>query len=164
LFSAHGLPLSVIESGDPYEYQINEAAKLIAEKVSRKNTRFVVCYQSKVGLKKWLSPSIGEEITKAGTKSEVVVVVPISFVSDHSETLVELDQDYRVFATKMGVKSYHRAKALGTNKIFVDCLKDMCLELSRFQTNNQGLVSFGGVSGCEKKFCKCIVGKGCFRC
>jgi len=132
LFSAHGLPMSVIEAGDPYERQVNETIRLITKQISRKNTRFVVCYQSKVGLKKWLSPSTEEEITEAGKRYEVVVVVPISFVSEHSETLVELDQDYRVFATKIGCKSYKRVKALGTNKIFIDCLKDMCLELSGF--------------------------------
>jgi len=132
LFSAHGLPISVIEAGDPYEKQINKTVSLISEKISRKNTRFVICYQSKVGLKKWLSPSTEEEIIKAGKESESVVVVPVSFVSDHSETLVELDQDYRIFATKVGITNYRRVESLGTNKIFIDCLKDMCLELSDF--------------------------------
>ncbi len=92
LFSAHGLPQKVIDGGDPYQRQIEASVAAIMQDFD--GTDFVICYQSKVGRLKWLTPTTEDELKKAGSQSTPVVVVPISFVSEHSETLVELDIDY----------------------------------------------------------------------
>lgn len=130
LFSAHGLPISVIEKGDPYEKQVKETVRLIMEEVGVTKVRHKLCYQSKVGPKEWLSPSTESEISKAGERGDSVIIVPVAFVSEHSETLVELDKEYKEIAVKSGVRRYSRVAALGTNEIFIDSLKDLCLKLS----------------------------------
>ena len=84
-----------------------------------------VCYQSKVGPLAWLEPSIAEEIERAGHDRVPVVVVPIAFVSEHSETLVELDVTYRDHAHAVGVPAYHRVPALGTQPAFIAALADL---------------------------------------
>jgi ferrochelatase len=157
LFSAHGLPLSVIEKGDPYQYQVEKTVEKIMDHASLKNIRKVICYQSKVGPKKWLEPSTEEEIKKAGERGDAVIVVPIAFVSEHSETLVELDIEYRDFATNYGVKEYYRVPALGTNENFIDSLKEMCLKLSKEEAKKKYKVfSSEEKRLCLKKFCRCI--------
>lgn len=157
LFSAHGLPVSVIEGGDPYQEQVEKTVKRITAHPSLKKFRKIVCYQSKVGPKKWLEPSTEEEIKKAGRNGEKVVVVPIAFVSEHSETLVELDVEYRDFATNSGVKEYCRVPALGINKNFIDSLKEMCLKLSSEEVGGKYKVfSSENRRVCSKKFCRCI--------
>src|SRR4029078_2335398 len=88
---------------------------------------YVVCYQSKVGPKQWISPSTGEEIIRAGEEKLPVIVVPISFVSEHSETLVELDIDYSKLAEANGVATYNRVPALGIEPLFIEALADLCL-------------------------------------
>jgi len=156
LFSAHGLPISVIEKGDPYEDQMKKTVSLIMKKLEKQGINHVICYQSKVGLKKWLGPSTQEAIIEAGKRGDSIVVVPVSFVSEHSETLVELDMEYRDFATKNGVKSYHRVKALGTNEIFLDSLKDMCLKLLKIVTTEKDILVSDNISySCSDQFCKC---------
>lgn len=110
LFSAHSLPLRVIKAGDPYERQTQETVAKIVQKLAAEEGEvdFRLCYQSRVGPEKWLGPSLGEEI-KQGAKEQVgVVVVPISFVSENSETLYELDILYKEMAEKEGVPFYGR--------------------------------------------------------
>lgn len=157
LFSAHGVPVSVIEGGDPYQEQVEKTVEKISDHPSLKSFRRKVCYQSKVGPKKWLEPSTEEEIKRAGERGDIVVVVPVAFVSEHSETLVELDVEYRDFATKNGVKEYYRVPALGTNENFIDSLKEMCLKLSRRETKKDyDIFSSEEKRLCSKKFCRCI--------
>lgn len=157
LFSAHGLPLSVIEGGDPYQEQIEKTVEKISSTPMLSKINKVVCYQSKVGPKKWLGPSTEEEIKNAAKRGDAVVVVPVAFVSEHSETLVELDIDYRDFATNLGVKEYYRVPALGTNHNFIDSLKEMCLELSNRELfEDYKVFSSSGERLCSKKFCRCI--------
>lgn len=157
LFSAHGLPLSVIEKGDPYEEHVKKTVSLIVDGLDIKNLNYSICYQSKVGPKKWLSPSIESKIIEIGKQGKAVVVIPISFVSEHSETLAELDQEYREIATKKGVKEYYRVKALGINEFFVASLKKICLKLSGIKSESKNLVVSSSLSRlCPKDFCKCI--------
>jgi ferrochelatase len=122
LFSAHGLPQKVIDGGDPYQRQIEASVAAIMQDFD--GTDFVICYQSKVGGLKWLTPTTEDELKRAGSQSTPVVVVPISFVSEHSETLVELDIDYAKKAKTWGVPFYGRAPALGDNPSYMKCLEN----------------------------------------
>src|SRR5690606_8652292 len=108
LFSAHGLPKKVIAAGDPYQWQVERAAAAVAAALGVEALDWTVCYQSRVGPLAWIGPATEEEIARAGRDGRAVVVVPLSFVSEHSETLVELDIDYRELAARAGVAGYHR--------------------------------------------------------
>ena len=122
LFSAHGLPKRVVARGDPYQWQIEETARRIAHRLARDDLDWAVCYQSKVGPLAWLEPSTVDELDRAGRERVPVVVVPIAFVSEHSETLVELDITYREYAERAGVPAFHRVPALGTQPAFIEAL------------------------------------------
>jgi ferrochelatase len=122
LFSAHGLPQKVVDDGDPYQRQIE--ASVVAIMQGFDGADFVICYQSKVGRLKWLTPTTEDELKKAAAQSTPVVVVPISFVSEHSETLVELDIDYAKKAKTWGIPFYGRAPALGDNPSYIKCLEN----------------------------------------
>ena len=104
LFSAHGLPERVIKAGDPYQSQVEQTAKAIADAIG--GVDWSVCYQSRVGPLKWIGPSTDAEIRRAGADRVSVVLYPLSFVSEHSETLVELDIDYRHLAAEVGIPTY----------------------------------------------------------
>ena len=125
LFSAHGLPRKVVARGDPYQWQVEETARRIVARLDRDVLDWRVCYQSKVGPMAWLEPSIAAEIDRAGRDRVPVVVVPVAFVSEHSETLVELDLTYRDHARAAGVPAYHRVPALGTHPSFIAALADL---------------------------------------
>ncbi|MHC0449071.1 MAG: ferrochelatase [Candidatus Lariskella arthropodorum] len=128
LFSGHSLPQSIIDSGDSYQFQVEETTKLIVKKLKEHfgSIDYRVCYQSKVGPMKWLSPSTKSEIIAAASEKCPVVIVPIAFVSEHIETLVELDIEYKKLASKLGIEPYFRVSALQTNKKFIDCLARLC--------------------------------------
>ena len=127
LFSAHSLPQKVIDGGDPYQQQIEATATSIMRVF---DMDYVVCYQSKVGPLKWLEPSLEGELKKAAAEKYPVVVVPISFVSDHSETLVELDIDYAEIAKNSGIPFYGRVPVLGCHPLYIKCLADSVRKLS----------------------------------
>jgi protoporphyrin/coproporphyrin ferrochelatase len=120
LFSAHGLPERVIKTGDPYQKQVEQTAKAIVASIG--GLDWSVCYQSRVGPLKWIGPSTETEIQRAGAENKAVVLYPLSFVSEHSETLVELDIDYRTLAQKTGVPVYIRVPAVGTHPAFIEGL------------------------------------------
>ncbi len=122
LFSAHGLPEKVIKKGDPYQKQIEESSGAIARELGLKDWR--ICYQSKVGPLPWLKPNTADEIVAAGKD---IILVPISFVSEHSETLVELDIDFNKLAQESGIKNYIRIPALGTHPLFIKALADLSI-------------------------------------
>ena len=122
LFSAHGLPKHVVARGDPYQWQVEETARQVVARLSRDDLDWTVCYQSKVGPLAWLEPSTALELDRAGRDRVPVVVVPIAFVSEHSETLVELDVTYRAHAERVGIPAYHRVPALGTHPAFIATL------------------------------------------
>lgn len=129
LFSAHGLPERVIRAGDPYQQQVERSCAGVMRELrlppgtTRADWR--VCYQSRVGPLSWIGPSIDEALAQIGAKGQGVVIVPIAFVSEHSETLVELDVEYRAFAGKAGVKFYERVPALGIRGGFIAALGDL---------------------------------------
>lgn len=122
LLSAHGLPKSVVARGDPYQWQVEETARRIVARIGRDGLDWRVCYQSKVGPLKWLEPSTLVEIERAGRERVPLVLAPVAFVSEHSETLVELDVTCRELAEGAGVPAYHRVPALGTHEAFIAAL------------------------------------------
>jgi protoporphyrin/coproporphyrin ferrochelatase len=124
LFSAHGVPEKVIEAGDPYQAQIEASVAAVVAQLSRK-WDWRICYQSRVGPMKWLGPSTPEAIEEAASDGLGVVVTPIAFVSEHIETLVELDHEYGELAETLGCPSYVRAPALGVEPLFIDALADL---------------------------------------
>lgn len=124
LFSAHGLPEKVIAAGDPYQAQIEATAAAVAARLPG-DWDWRICYQSRVGPMKWLGPSTPEAITDAAGQGLAVVVTPIAFVSEHIETLVELDIEYRELAERLGCPAYVRAPALGLDAVFIAGLGDL---------------------------------------
>jgi len=129
LFSAHGLPKRIVAGGDPYQWQVEQtAAAIVSELKDTPETPpfdSVVCYQSRVGPMEWIGPSTKEEISRAGEDRAPVIVLPVAFVSEHSETLVELDIEYRRFAEEQGVKTYVRLPTLATAGPFIADLKKL---------------------------------------
>jgi ferrochelatase len=117
LFSAHGLPERVIKAGDPYQAQVEQTAKAIADGLGEID--WSICYQSRVGPLKWIGPSTDAEVRRAGADKVGVVVYPLAFVSEHSETLVELDIDYRLLAKEVGIPTYIRVPTVGTHPLFI---------------------------------------------
>lgn len=126
LFSAHGLPERVIARGDPYQAQVEATVAAVVAALSVPNLDHSVCYQSRVGPLKWIGPSTEDELARAGSDGvETVIVVPTAFVSEHSETLVELDIEYRELAEKRGIANYVRVPAIGTLPAFIEGLADL---------------------------------------
>jgi len=125
LLSAHGLPKRTIEKGDPYQFQVEQTARSLVDALGIKDLDWNVCYQSRVGPLKWLEPSTDGEIRRAGREGKAVVVAPIAFVSEHSETLVELDIEYRKLAQETGVPDYRRAETVSADPAFIDGLSNL---------------------------------------
>jgi ferrochelatase len=122
LLSAHGLPESVVNGGDPYQVQCERTAAAIVEKLGMPDLDWTVCYQSRVGPLKWIGPSTDECIRKAGQDRVPVVIAPIAFVSEHSETLVEIEIEYRKLAEDSGAPYFTRVPAVGTAPPFIAAL------------------------------------------
>jgi ferrochelatase len=125
LFSAHGLPQKIVAAGDPYQIEVEQSAIAIARAAGFARTDWTICYQSKVGPMKWLEPSLDQELARAAADKVGVVILPIAFVSEHSETLVELDIEYRHRADTLGITPYLRVPALGTHPVFIAGLADL---------------------------------------
>lgn len=157
LFSAHGLPKKIVEAGDPYQWQVEQTAAAVVERfrekaeLSAQDFESIVCYQSKVGPLEWLKPSTDDEIERACKDGVPIVLVPIAFVSEHSETLVELDIEYREMAEEKGCIAYERVPALGTTPHYVEALAQMCR-----QAEPQRITSDQGKRLCPAEFGKCV--------
>ncbi|MEM6835765.1 MAG: ferrochelatase [Cyanobacteria bacterium P01_C01_bin.120] len=128
-FSAHGVPISYVEeAGDPYQRQIEHCVELIMQALNRPN-RHTLAYQSRVGPIEWLQPYTEDAIEELAEQGEnVLVVVPISFVSEHIETLQEIDMEYREVAEDAGIETFRRVPALNTHPGFIDDLAKMVVE------------------------------------
>ena len=128
-FSAHGVPKSYVEEvGDPYQKEIERCAELIMEQLGRENP-WTLAYQSRVGPVEWLQPYTEEALEELGAEGvKELVVVPISFVSEHIETLEEIDIEYREIATEAGVSNFRRVPALDTDPTFIESLADLVQE------------------------------------
>lgn len=125
-FSAHGVPVSYVqEAGDLYQNHIEQCTKLIMETLNRPNP-YQLAYQSKVGPVEWLQPYTEDALAELGEKGiKDLLVVPISFVSEHIETLQEIDIEYRELAQESGISNFQRVPALNTHPIFINALKDI---------------------------------------
>jgi len=125
VFSAHSVPVAVIEKGDPYQRQIEETVELLMRRGGWPN-RHRVCYQSKVGASKWLQPSLHTTLRAvAAERDREVCVVPISFVSDHVETLGEIDHEAREEAGRIGIKKFEMTSGLNDSPTFIAALVDL---------------------------------------
>jgi ferrochelatase len=128
LFSAHGTPLDLVKRGDPYSEQIRETMELVMS-LRGADKPYMLSFQSKVGPKKWLTPSTTKTITELGQKGiKDLLVIPIAFVSDHIETLHELNIEERVTAERAGIKNYHVMKGLNDHPLFIECLADIAIQ------------------------------------
>jgi ferrochelatase len=129
LFSAHGVPASYIEAGDPYQEQIRECVAKISAELPQDNVQVHLSYQSRVGPIEWLRPYTDDVLPELGAKGvKNLVVVPISFVSEHIETLEEIDIEYRELAEESGITNWRRCPALNTDPTFIDDMADMVME------------------------------------
>jgi len=128
IFSAHSVPLAVIERGDPYQQQIEETAALLMERGGWANG-YRLCYQSKVGASRWLQPTLRATLRRvAEQRIEELCVVPISFVSDHVETLGEIDHEARALAVRLGIRRFEMTPGLNDSSAFIRALADLVFE------------------------------------
>lgn len=155
LFSAHGLPEKIVKRGDPYQMQVEMGTQAVLKSLAIEGIDYVNCYQSRVGPLKWIGPSTEDELLRAGAEKKPVVLVPIAFVSEHSETLVELDIEYAELAHEHGVTHYYRVPTLSTHAHFISALSDMCVNL----TTDATLAPDTGkrICGPEWKDCPCRI-------
>ncbi len=152
LFSAHGLPKKIVEKGDPYQWQVEQSVAAVVRSLGEVNLDWQVCYQSRVGPLEWIGPSTDAEIEKAGSEGRPLIVVPIAFVSEHSETLVELDIEYRELAAASGVPSYIRVGTVATGSPFIDGLAE---QVSRALASDRAICSQAGGRFCPAKWSGC---------
>ena len=148
IFSAHGLPENKIKKGDPYQWQVEQSVKKLIKELSIKNLNYILSYQSRVGPLKWIGPSTENVIIEEAKKQKIIVVVPVAFVSEHSETLVELDIEYKKLAEKNGSKEYIRIPAVSVNQDFINSLKSSILQAVRGKKFTSSII-------CLVKFKKC---------
>lgn len=126
LFSAHGLPEKVVKAGDPYVQHVVESASAIVKALPQDIIGdWRICYQSRVGFLPWTKPDLGTEIRQAAEDKKSILVVPLSFVSEHSETLVELDITYKEFAHQAGILDYRRVPTVSCHPLFIQGLTDL---------------------------------------
>jgi ferrochelatase len=133
IFSAHGLPEKNIKKGDPYQWQVEQSVKRIVENLNVENLDWILSYQSRVGPLKWIGPSTEDIIIKNSKIGKHIVLVPIAFVSEHSETLVELDIEYKEIADANGCKNYTRVPALGINEDFIRAVSELIIKKNEYK-------------------------------
>lgn len=153
LFSAHGVPEDFITDGDPYQWQVEQSAADIAAATGIHNLDWQVCYQSRVGRKKWIGPSIDESLHKAAAEKIPVIVLPHAFTQEHVETLVEIEIEYRLVADKLGIPGYMRVPVVGTHPAFIDGLG----EIVRREGYRTWLAPDTGKRICPQEFCRCLM-------
>ena len=127
VFSAHGLPLSLVERGDPYPQQVAETVNAVMERGGWEN-QFTLCFQSKVGRQRWLEPSLTaaiERLAREGKKG--LLVIPIAFVTEHIETLHEINIEAREEAARLGIEKFEMMPAVGDSPAFISALADLVL-------------------------------------
>jgi protoporphyrin/coproporphyrin ferrochelatase len=141
LFSAHGLPETIVRRGDPYQWQIEQTVAHVLSALEPAELDWALCYQSRATPQRWIEPSTDMEIERAARDKTAVLVVPIAFVSEHSETLVELDVDYRELAGRLGVPGYFRVPTQNTDAAFIGALAQLVMHA---RSRGPGLCSHAG--------------------
>ena len=152
IFSAHGLPEKNIKKGDPYQWQVEQSVAKIVKALNIENLDWILSYQSRVGPLKWIGPSTEDIIIENSKLKKHIVLVPIAFVSEHSETLVELDIEYKELAYKNGCKNYLRVPALGTNTNYIKAMSDLIINKKEYDFNGR---LFPPKIQCPNEFKKC---------
>jgi protoporphyrin/coproporphyrin ferrochelatase len=152
LFSAHGLPEVIIRRGDPYQWQIEQTAAAVLSSLGEQELDWAICYQSRATPQRWIGPSTEAEIERAAHDRAAVLVVPIAFVSEHSETLVELDIDYRTIAERLGVPGYFRVPTQNADAAFIAALARLVMEA---RSRGPGLCSAAGRRICPPDRSSC---------
>ena len=145
LFSAHGLPEIIVRRGDPYQFQIEQTVAAVTKLLDISALDSTICYQSRATPQQWITPSTEAEIERAAHDKVAVLVVPIAFVSEHSETLVELDVEYKQLADRLGVAGYFRAPAPNCDAVFIAALADLVRDS---RARGPGLHSFSATRTC----------------
>ena len=152
IFSAHGLPEKNIKKGDPYQWQMEQCVKEIVKSLDIKDLDWILSYQSRVGPLKWIGPSTEDTIVENSKLGKHIVLVPVAFVSEHSETLVELDIEYKELAEKNGCKNYLRVPALGTNENYINAMSNLIINKKEYNFNGE---LFPPKTQCPIQFKKC---------
>lgn len=153
LFSAHGLPEDIITDGDPYQWQCEQSAAKMAAATGIENPDWQICYQSRVGPKKWLGPSTEEALEKAAHDKVPVVILPHAFTQEHVETLVEIEIEYREVAHELGITGFYRVPTVSTHPAFIGALADMV----RKRIGSENVAPDTGMRLCPKEFCRCAM-------
>ncbi len=156
LLSAHGLPRRTIKRGDPYQWQVERSAAAIVSALGIVGLDWNVCYQSRVGPLQWIGPATDAEIRRAGGERKALIVAPIAFVCEHSETLVELDIEYRKLAVQSGVPDFIRVPTVGTHSEFIEGLARLVAKA----VDGDGVVTDRGRRACPAGLSRCGFGEG----
>jgi ferrochelatase len=119
IFTAHGLPVKIAKSGDPYVERVDATCRALVAELGLEGENWELGFQSRVGPLAWLGPATDELIVAAAEAKRPILLVPVAFVSEHSETLVELDIEYRKLATEHGAGIYIRVPVVGTHPAFI---------------------------------------------
>jgi ferrochelatase len=149
LFSAHGLPKKIVASGDPYQWQVEQTVAALVKELGV--TDFSICYQSRVGPLEWIGPATDAEIRRAGADGKGVIITPVAFVSEHSETLVELDIEYAKLAKEAGVPHYLRTPTVQAGSAFIGGLAQLV---------RQALAGKVSPRRCPEQLCRCAKSAG----
>lgn len=156
LFSAHGIPEKLVTAGDPYQAHIEATVAAIVARMGL--TDWAICYQSRVGPLKWLGPATPDAIEQAAKDGVGAVIVPIAFVSEHIETLVELDHEYGELAEQLGCAPYLRAPTVSVEPAFIQGLAQMVEDALA----TPGVAPQGGPEGqAPRRMCKDMKSCGC---
>ncbi len=160
LFSAHGLPERIVAEGDPYRWQVERTVAAVLGTLGGARLDAVLCFQSRVGPLQWLKPATDAEIRRAGRDGVSLIVAPVAFVSEHSETLVELDRDYGRLAAAAGVPLYRRLPTVGTHPAFIEGL---ARQVRRLSASGAAIDSGAGGRYCPASYRGCPMAAACAR-
>lgn len=152
LFSAHGLPQRIVRGGDPYRMQVEATMAAVLAALGSEVSDARLSFQSRATPEPWLEPATEAEIRGAGAAGMALLVVPIAFVSEHSETLVELDIDYRELAGRAGVAGYFRVPTPGVEPLFISALAGL---VRRVRAKPPGIATLSGCARCGAAYRKC---------
>lgn len=154
LFSAHGLPEDIIQGGDPYQWQCEKTAQAVMLQTGLVDADWQSCYQSRVGRKKWISPSTDEALHQAAKDNKAVIVFPHAFTQEHVETLVEIEEEYRHLAKEIGIPAFDRVPTVSVHKAFIEGLAAMVLA----RMGKAGIAPDVGGRVCPSGYCRCAMG------
>jgi ferrochelatase len=157
LFSAHGLPESVITDGDPYQWQCEQSAEKIVRALNIPDLDWRICYQSRVGPKKWIGPATDDQIREVALEKKPLIIYPHAFTQEHVETLVELDIEYKHLADEVGLKGYYRVPTVSVQNAFIEGLADLVKERVHKEGVYTGTKAEGGRQICPENFRRCCM-------